>query len=185
MSDLGYSNQTQARIEISLNSLDEYVNDLSAAIRTPEPSYERIGVKIDGEWRQLNANLLQIENEYYSPIRPKRVAHSGERPTAALRRGGIEYVEIRSLDINVADPAGINQNTLRFMEAFLIFCLIEDSPPFDGSGFETLLWLPRFLTKPKRNSAATPGSSLCATENHRGLRDGRAKLSKKLRRSRS
>ena len=135
MSDLGYSNQNQARINISLNDLDEYIADLSAAIETPEPDYEDIGVKVDGEYRQLNTNLLQIENEYYSPIRPKRVAHSGERPTAALRRGGIEYVEVRSLDINVNDPAGINQNTMRFMEAFLVYCLLEDSPPFDAKAF--------------------------------------------------
>lgn len=132
MSDLGYSNQNQARIDISLNSLDEYVCDLSNAICTPEPSYEEIGVKVDGKYRQLNANLLQIENEYYSPVRPKRVALSGEQPTAALRRDGIEYVEIRSLDINMFDPSGINQNTMRFMEAFLIYCLLEDSPKLDG-----------------------------------------------------
>lgn len=133
MSDLGYSNRNQSRINISLNSLDEYVRDLSNAICTPEPSYEAIGVKVDGEYRQLNANLLQIENEFYSPVRPKRVARSGEQPTAALRREGIEYVEIRSLDINPFDPSGINQNTMRFIEAFLVYCLLEDSPRIDDA----------------------------------------------------
>ena len=128
MSDLGYSNQNQSRIRISLNSLDEYVRDLGRAIETPEPAYERIGVRVDGVYRQLNANLLQIENEFYSPIRPKRVAQSGERPTAALQRGGIEYVEVRSLDINIFDPCGINQNAMRFMEAMLLYCLLTDSP---------------------------------------------------------
>ncbi|MEM8817063.1 MAG: glutamate--cysteine ligase [Pseudomonadota bacterium] len=136
MSDLGYSNKTQAGIHISLNSLAEYIDGLGAAIRTPEPDYERIGVKIDGVYRQLNANKLQIENEYYSSVRPKRVARSGERPTAALKRGGIEYVEIRSLDLNVFDPAGINQTTMRFMEAFLIYCLLEDSPPLDDADLQ-------------------------------------------------
>lgn len=130
MSDLGYSNQNQSRIKISLNGLDEYVRDLSKAIETPEPLYQEIGVKVDGRYRQLNANLLQIENEFYSPVRPKRVANSGERPTAALRRGGIEYVEIRSLDINLFDPCGINQNTMRFMEALLLYCLLLESPKF-------------------------------------------------------
>jgi len=128
MSDLGYSNKNQSRISISLNSLDEYIHDLSNAICTPEPAYEEIGVKVDGEYRQLNANLLQIENEYYSSIRPKRVARSGEPPTAALRRAGVEYVEVRSLDINMFDPSGINQNTMRFIESFLLYCLLEDSP---------------------------------------------------------
>ena len=138
MSDLGYSNKNQSRINISLNSLDEYVKDLSNAICTPEPSYEEIGVKVNDEYRQLNANLLQIENEYYSPVRPKRVARSGEQPTAALRRDGIEYVEIRSLDINPFDPAGINQNTMRFIEAFLIYCAIEDSPRLDERSLEEI-----------------------------------------------
>ncbi len=132
MSDLGYSNKTQSGINISLNSLDEYVRDLTRAIRTPEPAFDEIGVKENGTYRQLNTNLLQIENEYYSPIRPKRVARSGEQPTAALRRAGIEYVEVRSLDINMFDPAGVNQNTMRFLEAFLIYCLLEDSPGIDG-----------------------------------------------------
>jgi glutamate--cysteine ligase len=136
MSDIGYSNQNQSRINISLNSLDSYIRDLSSAIKTPEPDYEKIGVKVNGEYRQLNANRLQLENEYYSSVRPKRVAVSGERPTTALRRGGIEYVEIRSLDINFNDPAGINQNTMRFIEAFLIYCLIEDSAPFDVASLE-------------------------------------------------
>jgi len=130
MSDLGYSNNTQAQLDISLNKLDDYISDLTEAMMTPEPLYQEIGLKAGNEYRQLSVNQLQIENEYYSPIRPKRVAFSGERPTAALRRGGIEYVEIRSLDINVFDPVGINQNVMRFMEAFLIYCLLQESPPF-------------------------------------------------------
>lgn len=136
MSDLGYSNQNQSRINMSLNNLDEYIRGLQNAINTPEPEYEMIGVKVGDEYQQLSANQLQIENEYYSPVRPKRVARSGERPTAALRRGGIEYVEIRSLDISIDDPAGINQNTMRFMEAFLIYCLLEESPLFDDDTLE-------------------------------------------------
>ncbi len=136
MSDLGYNNQTQSRIDISLNDIDEYIRDLSASIQTLEPAYAKIGVKVDGVYRQLNACQLQIENEYYSPVRPKRVARSGERPTAALRRGGVEYVEIRSLDINLFDPCGINQNTMRFAEAFLVYCLLENSAPFDCAGLD-------------------------------------------------
>lgn len=132
MSDLGYSNKSQSGINISLNSLDEYIEGLSAAIDTPEPDYEAIGVKVDGRYRQLSSNRLQIENEYYSPVRPKRVARSGERPTSALRRGGIQYVEIRSLDLSLTDPVGISQNTMRFVEAFLIYCLLSDSPPLEA-----------------------------------------------------
>ena len=138
MSDLGYSNQNQSRINISLDSLNDYVRDLSNAIETTEPSYQEMGVKVDGGYRQLNSNLLQIENEFYSPVRPKRVATSGERPTAALRRGGIEYVEIRSLDINLFDPCGVNQNTMRFMEALLIYCLLLESPKINDDELQEI-----------------------------------------------
>lgn len=138
MSDLGYNNKRQAAIAISLNSIDEYIRDLSCAICTPDPTFEQIGVIVDGERRQLNTSQLQIENEYYSSIRPKRVAMSGERPTKALRRGGVEYVEVRALDLNVFDPVGINQNTMRFMEAFLIYCLLKDSPPIDDAEWKEI-----------------------------------------------
>jgi glutamate--cysteine ligase len=132
MSDLGYRNRNQSGVEVSVNSLDEYVRDLTAAMTTPNPDYEKIGVRVDGQYRQLNANLLQIENEYYSFIRPKRVARSGERPTKALRRAGVEYVEVRALDVSAFDPVGVNQNKLRFLEAFLVLCLTRDSPLIDS-----------------------------------------------------
>jgi glutamate--cysteine ligase len=128
MSDLGYRNKSQAGVHISVNSLAEYVRDLTAAVSTPHPEYQKIGVKVDGEYKQLNANLLQIENEYYSYIRPKRVARSGEHPSAALRRAGVEYVEFRALDVSAFDPVGVNQNKLRFLEAFAALCVLRESP---------------------------------------------------------
>ena len=138
MSDIGYRNKTQATVSVSVNGLDEYVRDLSKAISTPYPPYERIGVKVNGEYLQLNANILQIENEYYSFIRPKRIARSGERPTKALRRAGVEYVEVRALDVSAFDPVGVNQNKLRFLEAFLALCLLRDSEPIDRGEQEAL-----------------------------------------------
>ena len=138
MSDIGYRNKNQATLSVSVNSLEEYVRDLSRAIGTPYPEYEKIGVKVDGEYRQLDANILQIENEYYSFIRPKRVARSGERPTKALQRAGVEYVEVRALDVSAFDPVGVNQNKLRFLEAFLALCLLRESPPI-GPGEQAAL----------------------------------------------
>src|SRR5271167_2319436 len=133
MSDIGYRNKNQATVSVSVNSLDEYVRDLSRAIGTPYPPYEKLGVKVNGEYRQLNANILQIENEYYSFIRPKRIARSGERPTKALQRAGVEYVEVRALDVSAFDPVGVNQNKLRFLEAFMALCLLKESPPIGES----------------------------------------------------
>jgi glutamate--cysteine ligase len=129
MSDIGYRNKNQSTLSVSVNSLDEYVRDLSRAIGTPYPPYEKLGVKLDGVYQQLNANILQIENEYYSFIRPKRIARSGERPTKALHRAGVEYIEVRALDVSAFDPVGVNQNKLRFLEAFVALCLLRESAP--------------------------------------------------------
>jgi glutamate--cysteine ligase len=133
MSDLGYRNKTQGRLAISANSLGEYVAGLSAAVTTVEPRYEAIGVVVDGEYRQLNANILQIENEYYSSIRPKPSKSSPHRPIVALRTLGVEYVEVRTLDLNLTDPVGLDEHQMRFIEALLIFCLLSDSPPIDSA----------------------------------------------------
>ena len=127
MSDLGYQNNAQAKFSIRHNDLHEYTAELERAIRTPDEFYQELGVKVDGEYRQLNANLLQIENEYYAKIRPKRVIKSGERPTQALNRAGVQYIEVRSLDLNPFDPVGISQSQVDFLDVFMLFCLLQES----------------------------------------------------------
>lgn len=136
MSDIGYKSKNQASLKIDYNSLDGYVESLGAAINTPYPDYQKIGVKVDGEYQQLNANILQIENEFYSTMRPKQIAYSGEKPTLALKRRGVLYVEMRSLDLNLFNPIGIDESTARFIEAFLLSCLLHDSPPSADHEFE-------------------------------------------------
>jgi len=131
MSDIGYRNRNQAGVSVSVNNLDDYLRDLKRAITTPHPAYQQLGLKRGDAWLQLNTNVLQIENEYYSAIRPKRVARSGESPSAALRRGGVEYVEVRALDVSAFDPVGVNQTKLRFLEAFVAQCLLSASPPIE------------------------------------------------------
>ncbi|MEN7342096.1 MAG: glutamate--cysteine ligase [Pseudomonadota bacterium] len=131
MSDLGYNSNAQSSLRISLNTLDAYIEGLTAAIMTPHAPYEEIGIKQGGQWRQLNTSILQIENEYYNTIRPKQVANSGERPTLALQRAGVAYVEIRSLDINPFSPVGITEDQLRYMQALLLYCLLTPSPKID------------------------------------------------------
>ncbi|MDD5214464.1 MAG: glutamate--cysteine ligase [Methylococcales bacterium] len=132
MSDIGYKSKNQANLHIDYNSIEGYVESLSAAISTSYPDYEKIGVCVNGEYKQLNANILQIENEFYSIMRPKQIAHSGEKPTAALRRGGVEYVEMRALDLNPFHPIGIDEPTARFIEALLLTCLLTNSPEINA-----------------------------------------------------
>lgn len=138
MSDLGYRNSSQAGFSVSVNSLADYTRDLEALVFTRSPEYAQHGVVVDGEWRQLSDSVLQIENEYYSFIRPKRTARSGERPTRALRRAGVEYIEMRSLDVGIFDPVGVNQNKMRFLEAFAALCLLKESPPIQRSEEQAL-----------------------------------------------
>jgi len=128
MSDLGYSNDAQSSIKVCYNELENFTDSLLDAMNTPYPEYQSIGVKVDGKYQQLNTNLLQIENEFYGSIRPKRVAKSGERPSHALIERGVEYVEVRCMDLNPYVPIGIDQETMIFLDMFLLFCLFEDSP---------------------------------------------------------
>jgi len=136
MSDIGYKSKNQAGLKIDYNSLAGYVQSLTEAINTPFPEYENIGVKVDGQYLQLNANILQIENEFYSTMRPKQIAKSGEKPTLALKRRGVLYVEMRSLDLNLFNPIGIEESTARFIEAFLLNCLLHDSPQQGDEEFQ-------------------------------------------------
>jgi len=130
MCDIGYQNSLENEVGFKANydSLDAYVASLTRAIETPSPRFEKIGVKVDGSYRQLNSNMLQIENEYYSSVRPKQVPEFNEKPTLALQRHGVRYVELRSLDINVFDPRGISETQCRFIETFMTFCQLQDSP---------------------------------------------------------
>ncbi|AIN47113.1 glutamate--cysteine ligase [Candidatus Palibaumannia cicadellinicola] len=128
MSDFGYTNQSQNQLDITLNNLKKYVFGLKQATCTPYTDYQRIGLQKNGRYLQLNTNILQLENELYAPIRPKRVAQNEESPSDALLRGGIEYIEVRSLDINPFSPIGIDEEQVRFLDLFLIWCTLVEAP---------------------------------------------------------
>lgn len=130
MGDIGYQNQKEESVGIKAcyDDLESYVRSLTRAIETPAALWEAIGVKVDGQWRQLNANVLQIENEYYSTIRPKQILDGLEKPTLALKRRGIRYVELRSPDVNAFHPLGIDETQVRFLETLMLFCTLMDSP---------------------------------------------------------
>lgn len=137
MSDLGYSNTTaQAALQADYNTLQGYLDALSKAVSEPYPPYEAIGTHRDGEWIQINTNVLQIENEFYSTIRPKRVTYSGERPLHALASRGVQYIEVRCLDIDPFEPTGISLETARFLDEYLLTCALDASPAFDGDAYK-------------------------------------------------
>jgi len=130
MGRLGYQSDAQASLTVSYNSLDSYAASLHDAMTRPYPAYEALGVRNPGgEYNQLATSLLQIENEFYGTIRPKRVIRTGERPLHALRERGVEYVEVRCMDLDPFEPVGIGAPTARFIDLFLLHCLLSDSPP--------------------------------------------------------
>ena len=138
MSDIGYRNRNQAAVSVSVNSLEEYLHDLRRAIRAPHAPFAALGVKRDHQYQQLSGNALQIENEYYSYIRPKRTPRAGERTTGALARAGVEYIEVRALDNSAFDPVGTNVRKLHFLEALLILLLFKSSAPIDNDEEEAI-----------------------------------------------
>ncbi|MCB8747240.1 glutamate--cysteine ligase [Rhodoferax sp. U2-2l] len=129
MSDLGYQNHAQDKLAISFNSLAEYTQALEAAIRTHDPYYAQMGVRDGDTWKQLSDSLLQLEAEFYAPMRPKRVGLHGERPALALATYGVQYVEMRLFDLNPFIDIGIAPEQSLFADALLLMCLFRDSPP--------------------------------------------------------
>ena len=135
MGPLGYQSDAQASLAVSYNGLESYGASLQEALTKPYPPYEAIGIREPGipgdgveSYRQLATTLLQIENEFYGTIRPKRVIRQGERPLHALRERGVEYVEVRLMDLNPFEPIGIDAATIRLLDTFLLHCLLGESP---------------------------------------------------------
>ena len=112
MGRLGYQSDAQASLAVSYNSLESYARVAAGRAdpalpavrgdRHPQPG---------GDYNQLATSLLQIENEFYGTIRPKRVIRPGERPLHALRERGVEYVEVRCMDLDPFVPVGIDAQT--------------------------------------------------------------------------
>ncbi|GAB1258622.1 glutamate--cysteine ligase [Aurantivibrio plasticivorans] len=130
MGDLGYQSKAQQSLVVNYNNLPDYLKTLCGAITQPHDEYQRIGLKdSNGNYHQLNDGVLQIENEFYSSIRPKRTAKSGETALSALYLRGVEYIEVRCIDLNPFTPLGIEAEQLHFIDTFLLYCLLQPSPP--------------------------------------------------------
>jgi glutamate--cysteine ligase len=129
MGRLGYQSDAQSSLKVSYNNLESYAASLQDALTRPYAPYESIGVRNGDDYRQLGTSMLQIENEFYGTIRPKRVIRPGERPLHALRERGVEYVEVRLMDLDPFCPIGITAGTLHFLDVYLLNCLLRDSPP--------------------------------------------------------
>ncbi|GAB2903929.1 glutamate--cysteine ligase [Microbulbifer echini] len=138
MGDLGYNSEVQQSLVVCYNNLRSYLSTLCSAISRPYGPYRELGVKdSEGKYQQLSPGVLQIENEFYSPIRPKNPAKRGETALAALNNRGVEYIEVRCLDLNPFMPLGIDAQQMRFIDSFLLHCLLTDSPETDEADYRT------------------------------------------------
>ncbi|GAA5525863.1 glutamate--cysteine ligase [Microbulbifer aestuariivivens] len=139
MGDLGYNSDAQKSLTVCYNDLPSYLATLCEAISHPYPEYHKLGIKdAEGHYQQLSTGLLQIENEFYSPIRPKNPARMGETALSALDNRGVEYIEVRCLDLNPFAPLGIDAQQMRFIDCFLLHCLLQDSPKTDESDYRAV-----------------------------------------------
>jgi glutamate--cysteine ligase len=130
--NLGYQSNTQAEnINICYNGLENYVSTLANAICTKHQPYKDIGLLVDHEYRQVNTSILQSEAEFYSSIRAKRVPDRGENFLTCLLDKGVQYIEVRLLDVNPYLPLGIDEQQIKFLDSFLLFCLLSESPDHD------------------------------------------------------
>ncbi|TGN38062.1 glutamate--cysteine ligase [Marinobacter confluentis] len=138
MGDLGYHNNAQSSVNICFNELETYTQTLDRAIHTTWPEYEAIGTRRGDQFIQINTSVLQIENEYYSAVRPKRTTEREEKPIEALESRGVEYIEVRCLDLDPFSPTGVSQAQVDFLDLFLLDCLLTDSPRIDDSECDRL-----------------------------------------------
>ncbi len=152
MGDLGYQSKAQEQLIVCYNDIRSYVETLRHALMEPYPDYEAAGVKdSNGEYQQLSPHLLQIENEFYSTVRPKRTTYSGETPLRALWERGVEYIEVRCVDLNPFQPLGIDRLQMDFMDIFLLTCLLSKSPPTDNREYRNIMDNQRLMVCQGRN----------------------------------
>ena len=139
MGRLGYQNSAQQSLGIGYDSLSAYVAGIRRAVGTPHAAFARLGLDdAQGEPQQINDHVLQLENEYYSPIRPKQITQADETPAQALASRGVAYVELRAVDLDPYAPAGISLATACFLEIFALYCLLMDSPLLDQAETQLL-----------------------------------------------
>ncbi|MGL4991411.1 MAG: bifunctional glutamate--cysteine ligase GshA/glutathione synthetase GshB [Sarcina sp.] len=101
-SDCGYKNTKD--FFVSYNSINEYANDITTAIKE---------------------GFISREKEYYSPIRLKSIG--GSSKSEDLLKYGIQYLEIRILDLDPTTEFGVSKDTLKLMHAFLTHMMFKEN----------------------------------------------------------
>lgn len=98
-----YGYQNKPKFSISYNSLNEYIDDLENAIQR---------------------NDIESIREFYTQVRLKTLPKSNK--LSDLKKQGIQYLEIRTLDLDPSSEEGISIDSLNFLHLFLIYGLIKE-----------------------------------------------------------
>ena len=101
----GYKNLIE--LYPSYNSIDEFTRDIEGFID-------------DGDLSQAKELYTQIR---LKPKNPKDLLNS-------LKNDGIEYIEVRTLDINPFYKCGLVKHDMKFLHLFLIYMLIKDESDY-------------------------------------------------------
>lgn len=97
----GYSNKSG--VQVNFHSIEKYVSSIQ---------------------QMIAEGLIISEKEVYAPVRLKRSDKTDAFEDLAKK--GIDYIEIRSLDVNLFEPCGIDRETMYFMVNFLYFCALTE-----------------------------------------------------------
>ena len=137
MSEYGYSNSSRVKLNLSINSLDEYIAGLQSATNTSYSKFKNIKDS-KGYKAQISPNILQIDDEYYAVARPKSNNLSNQQLSTKLKISGVDFIELRSLDLNPFSITGIDEEAIIFIELFLIFCFFKSSEPIDKEEYDLI-----------------------------------------------
>ena len=139
MSEVGYQSHHQRALDIKYNSLDGFIESLKKGVFEEYEVFKSLGLYDEkNERQQISSGILQIENELYDSIRPKRKGASETRPIELLSNKGIEYVEVRGIDLSPNSLTGISKSEMRLLDVFLIHCLITESKSVSQSEYDEM-----------------------------------------------
>lgn len=123
----GYKNKD--KFFISHDLVENYVNDIKELIKL---------------------NILDGAREYYSPIRLK--SKDPHNILDSLLKDGIEYLEIRTIDINPFSQTGINLEDLKFIHLLIkYFVLKEEDHEFNENDYTRFLKNQELIANEGRN----------------------------------
>ena len=93
------------------------------------PNYNSVKEYVESVYKFIDDKLIDNHKELYTQIRLK--ANDNNRFLESLLEDGINYVEMRSIDINPFSKAGISLEDLNFINLLTIYFLIKDESSYD------------------------------------------------------